>query len=409
MARRAKPVYQCAMSEIIPGGFGVYVHWPFCASKCPYCDFNSHVRHQKVDEARFLAALRRELATQAAWQPGARVDTVFLGGGTPSLMAPETVAGVLSAIRENWPVSDAVEVTLEANPSSVEAGRFRGYADAGVNRVSLGVQALADVDLKALGRLHTAKEARAAIDIATATFPRVSFDLIYARPGQSADDWRRELLEALAIGTSHLSLYQLTIEDGTPFAALHKAGKLVPPEPELAAELLVLTEELTAVAGLPLYEISNHARPGEESQHNLVYWRSGLYAGVGAGAHGRMRIDGVRTAISTERQPEAWAAAVERDGHGLVERTPLSHAETADEMLIMGLRLAEGLDLVRLAQATGLAPSARALEKVEGMGLATVRPGRVAATRDGRTLLNQLVLTLSQGLEPTMHGTEANP
>jgi putative oxygen-independent coproporphyrinogen III oxidase len=387
-----------SIGTAVPGGFGVYVHWPFCASKCPYCDFNSHVRHQRVDEARFLAAFRREAAHMAALQPGALVDSIFFGGGTPSLMSPATVGGILGVIRACWPVRDDAEITLEANPSSVEAERFRGYRDAGINRVSLGVQAMHDADLKALGRLHSAAEARAALAIALATFDRVSFDLIYARPDQTMDDWRQELGEALALGSSHLSLYQLTIEDGTPFAALHKAGKLKPPAPELAADLFALTNDMTAAAGLPAYEISNHARSGQESQHNLIYWRSGLYAGIGPGAHGRLKPAGIRTALSTERHPETWAKAVEDQGHGLIEHTPLAPTEVADEMLIMGLRLNEGLDLRRLQDETGMAPSPAAIAQAQAEGLVARNGSRLLATASGRSLLNRLVLTLSEGL-----------
>ncbi len=382
----------------VPGGFGIYVHWPFCASKCPYCDFNSHVRHQRVDEARFLAAFRREAAHQAALMPGAVVDTIFFGGGTPSLMAPATVAGVLEAIAELWDVRPDVEITLEANPSSVEAGRFRGYRDAGVNRVSLGVQAMSDSDLQALGRLHTAAEARAAFEVALATFKRASFDLIYARPAQTAAAWRQELGEALARGATHLSLYQLTIEDGTPFAALHKAGKLVPPDADLAVELYEITQELTAAAGMSAYEISNHAKPGEESRHNLVYWRSGLHVGIGPGAHGRLKVGGIRHATSTERMPETWASAVERQGHGLIECQPLTAVQVADEMLIMGLRLSEGLDLDRLQQETGMSVSPAGIARAIDDGLAVQIGARVRATEPGRALLNQLVLTLSRNL-----------
>jgi oxygen-independent coproporphyrinogen-3 oxidase len=389
------------MADTAAPGFGVYIHWPFCASKCPYCDFNSHVRMGGVDQARFGEAFRREIAHMAALAPGRTVTSIFLGGGTPSLMKPETVGGVLDAIAAAWPVAADAEITLEANPSSVEAERFAGYRVAGVNRVSLGVQALNDRDLKALGRLHSVAEARRAIDIAARTFDRFSFDLIYARPKQTPDAWRAELSEALAMMRDHLSLYQLTIEEGTPFAGLHRAGKLVVPEPELADALYEITQELTEAASIPAYEISNHARAGAESRHNLTYWRYGEYAGIGPGAHGRLVIDGRRRALATERQPEAWAAAVARQGHGVSEDTALASAEEADEMLLMGLRLAEGVDLRRLAAIGGVRPSPSAIDRLEQLGLlARLGSDRLVATRAGRFVLNELVLQLSASFEP---------
>jgi putative oxygen-independent coproporphyrinogen III oxidase len=382
-------------------GFGVYVHWPFCASKCPYCDFNSHVRMAGVDEPRFAAAFAREIAHMAALAPGRTVTSIFLGGGTPSLMKPETVGGVLEAIGKWWPVALDAEITLEANPSSVEADRFAGYRAAGVNRVSLGVQALNDGDLKALGRLHSVAEARRAIDIAARTFERFSFDLIYARPAQTPEAWRAELTEALAMMRDHLSLYQLTIEEGTPFAGLHRAGRLAVPDPELADALYEITQELTDAAGIPAYEISNHARVGVESRHNLTYWRYGDYAGVGPGAHGRLVIDGVRHALMSERQPETWAASVEQQGHGIIEDTTLTSAEEADEMLLMGLRLAEGIDLRRLEVLGGVRPSRAAIEGLEKLALLQQpTPDRLVATRAGRFVLNELVLQLSASFEP---------
>ncbi len=384
-------------------GFAVYVHWPFCAQKCPYCDFNSHVRHAGWDEGRFLAAYRRELAHMAALSPDQTVHSVFFGGGTPSLMKASTAGAILDAIAGLWAIEPGAEITLEANPSSVEAERFRGYRAAGINRVSLGIQALADADLKALGRVHSAAEAHRALSVARQTFDRFSFDLIYARSGQTEAAWRAELECALQLAGDHMSLYQLTIEDGTPFAALHKAGKLVVPEPELADRLFEVTQELTERHGLPAYEISNHARPGEESRHNLVYWRYGYYVGVGPGAHGRLTIDGVRHALATERHPEAWAAAVETSGHGIVADEPLTRAEVADEVLLMGLRLTEGLDLTRLAALGGVRPSPAAVTKLEGLGLLETGPGReqrLRATRSGRFVLNELVLQLSRSFVP---------
>ncbi len=382
-------------------GFGVYVHWPFCASKCPYCDFNSHVRLAGIDEGSFLAAFLSEIATTARRIGQRRVDSVFLGGGTPSLMSPATVAAILECIDAHWPIEADAEITLEANPSSVEAGRFAGYRAAGVNRVSLGVQALADADLRKLGRLHTVAEARKALDIAASTFPRFSFDLIYARPGQTPSQWADELGQALAFGSRHLSLYQLTIEDGTPFAALHAAGKLTPPDPDAADELYRLTDAMTRAAGLPAYEISNHAVTGEESRHNLLYWRYGEYAGIGAGAHGRLIVDGMRRATSTERQPEAWRAKVQETGDGLVEDHALTAAEQADEALLMGLRLTEGLGLDRLVALGGVTPAQAAIAELVDLGLLEQIPGRrLRATSTGRFVLNEIVLRLSTAFVP---------
>src|SRR5215218_5102490 len=304
-------------------GFGVYVHWPFCASKCPYCDFNSHVRHQPVDEERFVAAFRREIAHMAARSPGRRVSSVFFGGGTPSLMRPETVGALLDAVAGAWAVERGAEVTLEANPTSVEAERFRGYRAAGVNRVSLGVQALNDPDLRRLGRMHTAAEALAAVRVAASIFERSSFDLIYARPDQTPRAWTAELKEAIGYAAEHLSLYQLTIEPGTAFERLHAAGALVVPDADAARALFDATQTTCDAHGLRAYEISNHARPGAESRHNLVYWRYGEYVGVGPGAHGRLVSSNARIATATEKHPESWLADVEEDGHGIVEEEPL--------------------------------------------------------------------------------------
>jgi oxygen-independent coproporphyrinogen-3 oxidase len=381
-------------------GFGVYVHWPFCASKCPYCDFNSHVRAGGIDEARFRAAFLRELERWTQLAPGRAVSSVFFGGGTPSLMSAATVGAIIEAIARHWPLSPGAEITLEANPSSVEAARFRGYRDAGVNRVSLGVQSLDDQVLRSLGRLHTVDEARAAIQVARDTFDRFSFDLIYARPRQTPAAWRAELGQALDLAGTHLSLYQLTIETGTPFAELHARGKLRVPDGNTARAFYDLTQELTGRAGLPAYEVSNHAASGEECRHNLLYWRYGEYAGVGPGAHGRVIVDGVRQATATERSPERWAALVESQGHGLTEAAPLSRAEEADEALLMGLRLAEGIDLDRLAALTGFAPHKTALADLTRSGLIERSFGnRLRATPAGRIVLDQVVLRLSSALE----------
>ena len=433
--------------------FGVYIHWPFCAQKCPYCDFNSHVRHGGWDEDRFLAAYKRELSyvakllansplpvlhgERARVRGGDRagasrtVTSIFFGGGTPSLMKAATTAAILDHIASLWPIEAGAEITLEANPGSVEAERFAGYRSAGVNRVSMGLQSLRDDQLKRLGRIHTVAESKTALDIARRTFDRFSFDLIYARPGQTPQEWRAELKEALALAGRHLSLYQLTIEPDTPFAALHAAGKLVVPDNEAALALYEVTQDLTGAAGLPAYEISNHASPGEESQHNLLYWRYGEYAGIGPGAHGRLVFGGARHATVAERGPEAWAGLVERVGHGFNEITPLTRNEQADEMLLMGLRLAEGLDLDRLAAVGCVKPSEAMMAELVSMGLletvgqgrcrrnppaANAPPGgglpfadpshdseaydlvprRIRATRRGRFVLNEIVLRLSQ-------------
>src|SRR5215468_877301 len=311
--------------------FGVYVHWPFCLSKCPYCDFNSHVRHGKIDEGRYLRAFAKEIAATAARAPGRTVSSIFMGGGTPSLMQPATVGGILEAIGKHWTVASDVEVTLEANPTSVEATRFQGYRAAGVNRVSLGVQALDDAALTSLGRLHSVREALDAVAIAKRIFPRYSFDLIYARPGQTPPAWRAELVRAIQEAAEHLSLYQLTIEPDTPFAGLHAAGKLAVPDNDTARELYDTTQEVCAAHGLPAYEVSNHARPGAECRHNLVYWRGHDYAGIGPGAHGRLEIAGARHATATEKRPEAWLMRVEAKGHGFVTDEPLTTEERADE------------------------------------------------------------------------------
>jgi oxygen-independent coproporphyrinogen-3 oxidase len=357
-----------------------------------------------VPEARYLAAALRELAHYAAFAPGRRVGSIFLGGGTPSLMSPATVGALLDAVAGFWEVAPDAEITLEANPSSVEAGRFAGYRAAGVNRVSLGVQSLRDDQLRFLGRLHDAAEARGAIALARAHFPRLSFDLIYARPGQSPAEWRAELSEALALEAGHLSLYQLTIEPGTAFHRLAAAGKLHAPQGEAAAELYGLTQELCESHGLPAYEISNHARPGEESRHNLVYWRYGEYAGIGPGAHGRLKRDGARLALSALRDPAAWCAQVEARGHGLESEEPLTPLEEAEEALLMGLRLQEGVALDRLASLTGHGLAAEALGFLESEGLIARQGERIAATAAGRLLLNRLVAELAGALMPVAPG-----
>ncbi|MCY1645050.1 radical SAM family heme chaperone HemW [Methylorubrum sp. SL192] len=377
-------------------GFGIYLHWPFCAAKCPYCDFNSHVRHAGVDQPRFLAAFRREIAHAAALAPGRTVTSIFLGGGTPSLMAPDTVAGLLDAVAAAWSVAPDAEVTLEANPTSVEATRFRGYRTAGVNRVSLGVQALDDGDLKRLGRLHSVAEALDAVRTASAHFERFSFDLIYARPEQTPEAWAAELRRAIDYAAEHLSLYQLTIEPGTPFFGLAQAGRLVPPDDDASRALYDVTQEICGLAGLPAYEISNHARPGAQSRHNLLYWRYGEYAGIGPGAHGRLVLPQGRTGTLTEKAPEDWLARVERDGHGIVETETLSAEDQGDEFLMMGLRLTEGIDPARYATLKGRPLHAGRLDALVRDGLVARRPdGRIAATARGAPVLNAVVAELA--------------
>jgi putative oxygen-independent coproporphyrinogen III oxidase len=377
-------------------GFGVYVHWPFCLSKCPYCDFNSHVRHAAIDEARFVRAFAAEIADAAARVPGRMVSSIFFGGGTPSLMAPQTTGAILDAIARHWSIAPDVEVTLEANPTSVEATRFRGFRGAGVNRVSLGVQSLDDNALAQLGRLHSAREALDAVAIARNTFERFSFDLIYARPEQTPQAWQAELDRALDENSEHLSLYQLTIEADTPFANLHAAGKLRTPDPDMARVLYDLTREVTAARGLLAYEVSNHARPGAECRHNLIYWRYGEYAGVGPGAHGRLEIDGTRVATATEKHPERWLQRVENRGHGLVVEEALSREEQADELLLMGLRLAEGIDPARFAAMAG-----RPLDDGRIADLCAQRlleidgTGRLRVTPAGFPLLDAVVADLA--------------
>jgi oxygen-independent coproporphyrinogen-3 oxidase len=379
-----------------PRSFGVYVHWPFCLSKCPYCDFNSHVRHAALDEARFLRAYTAEIAATAARTPGRTIASVFFGGGTPSLMQPATVGAILDELARHWPVAADAEITLEANPTSVEATRFRGFRAAGVNRVSLGVQALDDSALKRLGRTHTAAEALAAVAIARQVFGRYSFDLIYAREDESPAAWAAELRRAIAEAAEHLSLYQLTIEHDTPFHALRAAGKLRIPDDDRARTLYELTQEICAGAGLPAYEVSNHARPGAECRHNLIYWRMQEYAGIGPGAHGRLDIDGRRHATATEKRPEAWLAQVEAHGHGLITDDVLVPEEIADEFLLMGLRLKEGIDPAAFARIAGreIDPRRLAILREEGAVVVTT-DGRLRVTPTGFPVLDAVVADLA--------------
>src|SRR5690554_3989281 len=371
------------------GGFAVYVHWPFCQSKCPYCDFNSHVT-ANVDQVRWGRALTRELRHMRDLTGPRRVRSVFFGGGTPSLMLPQTVDTVLQEIASLWSMEEGAEITLEANPTSVEAERFRGYRAAGVNRLSLGVQSLDDAELKFLGRLHTAKEALAAIALARETFPRLSFDLIYARPGQTRETWERELRAALAHAADHLSLYQLTIEPDTAFARLYEKGAFALPAEEDAAALYELTGEICAEAGMSAYEVSNYAKPGAECRHNLVYWRYGDYSGVGPGAHGRLTLGDGRWATDAERQPEAWLEG----GPDRTRRVLLSREEQAAEMLMMGMRLAEGVDAERYARLAGAPLDAEAQAELAELGLIWRDGTRIGTTEAGRNVLDAVLKRL---------------
>lgn len=376
--------------------FGIYIHWPFCAAKCPYCDFNSHVRAQ-FDESRWSAAIVRELEWVRAAQGNAvpDVQSVFFGGGTPSLMSGRAVAAAIDAVARLWPMADDIEITLEANPASAEAAHFRDYRAAGVSRLSLGVQALNDADLKFLGRLHDVAEAEAALAAAMAVFERVSLDLIYARPGQTTGQWRAELRQALAFGTEHLSLYQLTIEPGTPFAVQAQAGTLATPDEDSAASLFEVTQEMTEAAGRPAYEISNHAVPGRECRHNLIYWRYGDYAGVGPGAHGRLSLGTGRIATQGEKLPERWEQRVAREGHGFVEMVRVDDAQSAREHLLMNLRLREGIDLAAYERRWSVTLDRARITDLESAGLLQRHGDMLAATARGRLVLNAVIAALA--------------
>jgi putative oxygen-independent coproporphyrinogen III oxidase len=382
------------MEDWRAGRFGLYIHWPFCQSKCPYCDFNSHVA-ARIDQRRWRDAYLREIARLGAETRGRVLETVFFGGGTPSLMEPEVVADVLAAVRATWPMVNDPEITLEANPGSVEAGRFRGFRDAGVTRVSMGVQALNDADLRRLGRLHSVAEARQAYDISRNCFNRVSFDLIYARQDQTLNAWRAELTEALSMAVDHLSMYQLTIEDGTAFADRFARGGLKGlPDEDVQADMYAVTQDVCAAHGMPAYEVSNHARPGAESRHNLIYWRMGDYVGIGPGAHGRLTLDGRRWATVAPKAPGAWLEMVEAGRAGEEPREAVTAEEQATEHLLMGLRLREGVDLHRHAALAGAALSERKLLEVEEMGLVARGGGRLWATDAGRAVLNGVLRAL---------------
>jgi oxygen-independent coproporphyrinogen-3 oxidase len=376
--------------------FGVYIHWPFCASKCPYCDFNSHVHRGPFDEDGYVAAYEREIAHAAALAPGRVVQSIFFGGGTPSLMSPNAAGRIIDAVARHWTVEPKAEITLEANPTSVEVDRFKGFRAAGVNRVSLGVQSLREGPLAELGRRHSVDEAIAAVRIAQSVFERSSFDLIYARPKQTLEDWEDELKEGLWLAQGHISLDQLTIEQGTRYFDLHRAGKLQMPDEDLAADFYELTQELTAQAGMPAYEISNHARPGQESEHNLLYWRYGEYAGIGPGAHGRLMINNQRHATAAEKMPFDWQKKVVSAGHGMVVDDVLTWEEQGDEFLVMGLRLKEGISPSRFTAISGRQISPRQIDTLKGYGFVETLPnGNIRVTDRGWPVLDAVVADLA--------------
>jgi oxygen-independent coproporphyrinogen-3 oxidase len=375
------------------GGFGLYIHWPFCQAKCPYCDFNSHVVAQ-IDQKAWEAAYLSEIERVGAQTQGRVLRSVFFGGGTPSMMDPSLVDAVLAKVRATWSMANDIEITLEANPTSVEAGRFAGYRAAGVNRVSMGIQALNDADLKALGRLHTTTEAFAAFDIARNTFDRVSFDLIYARQGQTLADWQGELDQALSMAIDHVSLYQLTIEDGTAFGDRYAAGKLRGlPDEDVAADMYMLTQDVCGAAGFAGYEVSNHAKPGYESIHNQIYWRYGDYVGIGPGAHGRLTLDGQRFATETPLAPVAWLSQVRRDGTGEADRARLTQADQMAEFLLMGMRLTEGVSIARL-QAFQNPTVFNKIKHLEDINMIEVVDEQLRLTAKGRPVLNAVLRVL---------------
>ena len=376
------------------GGFGLYIHWPFCQSKCPYCDFNSHVSAE-IDQKRWLAAYLAEIARLGVETQGRTLQTIFFGGGTPSLMDPALVHAILEKVRATWPMVNDPEITLEANPTSVEASRFQGYREAGVNRISMGIQALNDADLKALGRRHSVVEAEMAFAIARNIFDRVSFDLIYARQDQTLAEWRAELTRALALSLDHLSLYQLTIEDGTAFGARHAAGGLKGlPDDDLSADLYALTQDLAAACDRPAYEISNHAAPGAESRHNMIYWRYGDYVGIGPGAHGRLTLAGTKWATEMPKAPLPWLIQVEKQGHGELQRTEVPLKEQATEYLMMSLRLSEGADLQRYESLAGQPVDGTVINRLTDIGMIRQAGPRLIATDRGRMVLNAVLRDL---------------
>lgn len=375
-------------------GFGIYVHWPFCKAKCPYCDFNSHVRAE-IDEAAWRASYLKELAHFAALTPGRSVSSIFFGGGTPSLMNPATTQAVIDAVARHWRIANDIEITLEANPTSVEAGKLHDFRQAGINRVSLGIQALEDRELKFLGRQHNADEALAALDLAAGTFARFTFDLIYARPGQTPAAWRQELTRALTFAADHISLYQLTIETGTVFEQAYARGDFQLPDEETQSALFEMTQEILGGAGMPAYEISNHAKPDSESRHNLVYWRYGDYVGIGPGAHGRLTLDGRKIATRQHRAPERWLEMVASQGHATRQQEEITRADRVSEMVMMGLRLAEGIPLSRFTAETGAEMrdclDAARLARLTDGGFLEIRGDRLLATEAGRQRLNAVL------------------
>ena len=375
-------------------GFGLYIHWPFCMAKCPYCDFNSHVV-SKIDQQRWKRAYLSELHRTAEQTSGRFLTSIYFGGGTPSLMHPDVVASVIEATSELWPFSNDVEITLEANPTSADTSFFRGYRDAGVNRLSLGIQALNDKDLRALGRMHDVREARTALEMATNRFSHVSFDLIYARQDQSLTQWKRELGEALSMPSDHLSLYQLTIEKDTAFGTRFANGKLLGlPDEDLSADMFYLTQDMCTSAGMPAYETSNHATKGNRSRHNLIYWRGGDYAGIGPGAHGRLTIGGTRYATTTPLAPEVWLRSVEDTGNGEMNRKALTGLEIAGEYLMMGLRLSEGISMHRLGKWMDTETLSDKIASLEEIGVIQQEDNKLRLTDRGKPLLNAVLREL---------------
>ena len=384
-------------SHLIPdwqtAGFGLYIHWPFCQAKCPYCDFNSHVS-RKIDQNQWLVAYLAEIDRVKALTGSRVLNTVFFGGGTPSLMDPDIVHKILDRVRSTWPCANDMEITLEANPSSVEAARFRGYAEAGVSRISMGIQALNNADLRRLGRMHSLQDARDAFDIARSVFERVSFDLIYARQDQVLSDWQAELTQALTMAVDHLSLYQLTVEDGTAFGDRYARGKLRGlPKDDLAADMYDATQDLCGAAGFDAYEVSNHAKIGAASRHNLIYWRYGDYAGIGPGAHGRLTLNGHRKATEAHRAPDVWLTG-SSSGHAELGPVDITAQEQANEYLMMGLRLSEGIDPARYQALCGQNLDPVTLEHLEHIGMITQTPTCICATRSGRMVLNAIIKDL---------------
>ncbi|MEZ7812522.1 MAG: radical SAM family heme chaperone HemW [Paracoccaceae bacterium] len=377
------------------GGFGLYVHWPFCQSKCPYCDFNSHVV-AKIDQDVWLKAYLSEIDRLAVETKGRFLNSVFFGGGTPSLMEPRVVGAILARVQSHWALANDIEVTLEANPTSVEAGRFMGYRDAGVNRVSMGVQALNDLDLKALGRLHSVTEAVQAYDIAQKIFDRVSFDLIYARQNQSLNDWKNELRLALSLASDHLSLYQLTVEDGTTFGDRLKRGGLKGlPDDDMAADFYAITQDICGAAGMNSYEVSNYAKDGAQSRHNLIYWRAGDYMGIGPGAHGRLTLMGQRLSCESAKSPSLWLGKVFKKNNGETPRANINLREQADEYLMMSLRLAEGMNMARYARLAGRPISTAKKQHLSEIGMISFDNDQIIATTSGRMVLNTLIADLA--------------